>query len=226
MDDIEAWGKYPQHRWIFNKLELALKLGHKAGPACVPVEKTGLYVIRPVYNLYGMGIGAKVINISTNDNQNIKENDLIPPGYFWCQFFNGNHYSIDYKRTDAPSGSVFAWEPFHCMQGFNKRNNLVKFERWVVCEIPEFANDVPRFLYGLDGVDFLNIEYKNNKIIEIHLRTGNDIAHNFDIGEGLWPVWKGSEYLKVKPNFIPNEDGDEYDASGHLEDVRIGYLKI
>lgn len=32
-DDCEAWDKFPQHRSIFNKLDLALKLGYNAGPS-------------------------------------------------------------------------------------------------------------------------------------------------------------------------------------------------
>ena len=63
-EDYQAWEEYPQHRWVFNKLEVALKLGYKAGPACVPLPKTSntLFkaIIRPIYNLYGMGISAKV----------------------------------------------------------------------------------------------------------------------------------------------------------------------
>ena len=31
-EDYQAWDAYPQHRWVFNKLEVALKLGYKAGP--------------------------------------------------------------------------------------------------------------------------------------------------------------------------------------------------
>ena len=63
-EDYQAWEEYPQHSWVFNKLEVALKLGYKAGPACVPLPKTSntLFkaIIRPIYNLYGMGISAKV----------------------------------------------------------------------------------------------------------------------------------------------------------------------
>ena len=62
-EDFQAWEKYPEYRWVFNKLELALKLGYRAGPACVPLPPLRSHfkvVIRPIYNLYGMGIGAKV----------------------------------------------------------------------------------------------------------------------------------------------------------------------
>ena len=54
--DQDAWEAYPQHRWVFNKLEVALRQGFHAGPACsrVTFEGKKKVVIRPIYNLFGM----------------------------------------------------------------------------------------------------------------------------------------------------------------------------
>ena len=51
-EDFQAWDAYPQHRWVFNKLEVALKLGYRAGPACVPLPKTKntLFLVKLVTN--------------------------------------------------------------------------------------------------------------------------------------------------------------------------------
>ena len=49
-EDEEAWVAFPHHRWVFNKLEVALKLGYAAGPACVPVQHDGMDIVRPIYN--------------------------------------------------------------------------------------------------------------------------------------------------------------------------------
>ena len=104
-EDYQAWELYPQYRWVFNKLEIALKLGYRAGPACTPLPSTLNHykvIIRPIYNLYGMGIGAKVCTfIPEIDNDFIIHHGHIPPGYFWCEYFEGTHYSIDYKATNA-----------------------------------------------------------------------------------------------------------------------------
>ena len=32
IEDWDPWNKYSQHRWIFNKLQLALDLGYRVGP--------------------------------------------------------------------------------------------------------------------------------------------------------------------------------------------------
>ena len=41
---------------------------------------------------------------------------------------------------------------------------------------------LPDSLNDLKDVDFINIEMIGDKIIEIHLRTGNDFMWDYDIG--------------------------------------------
>ena len=43
MQDKHAWLIYPDHRNLFNKLELSLRLGYTCGPAGVDVPKSGMY---------------------------------------------------------------------------------------------------------------------------------------------------------------------------------------
>lgn len=217
-DDTDAWLAYPEHRWIFNKLEVALKLGYEAGPACVPVRRSDNYIIRPIYNLYGMGIGAHTQYLLQSDGWDMMNHAHIPPGYFWCEMFEGDHLSIDFKRTKAPIGSSFCWESFCTMIGETDKNCLTKFKSWVKIENKRVL--LPLFCNHLDGVDNLNIEMIGGNIIEIHLRTGNDVVWDMPVGTKLVPVWNGdSEEINIK-----NEDPDcVYDASGYLEHVRIGY---
>jgi len=232
-EDYQAWELYPQYRWVFNKLEIALKLGYRAGPACTPLPSTLNHykvIIRPIYNLYGMGIGAKVCTfIPEIDNDFIIHHGHIPPGYFWCEYFEGTHYSIDYKATNASKDSLFRWESFHAMIGEHSEKNLTKFTKWKCVKSPKIK--LPAFLNKIIDIDFLNIELIGNKIIEIHLRTGNDILHNKQIGTVAIPIWKNEEYkikelkeqgYKFKNNYHP--DSFKYDADGHLNDIRTGYM--
>jgi len=233
-EDYQAWEAYPQHRWVFNKLEVALKLGYKAAPACVPLPKTSntLFkaIVRPIYNLYGMGISAKVKTFRPMiDNEFIVNHGLIPPGHFWCEYFDGAHYSIDYKRTNQPKGSVWAWEPFCTMIGEKEENNLTKFTRWEVVNTPKW--NLPRFICELDDVEFLNIECIDDKIFEIHLRTGNDVLHGKPVGSVAIPIWEGEEdKLKILEEqgyvFKGNHHKDLtiYSANGLLNNIRLGYM--
>ena len=176
-EDYQAWDKYPKYRWVFNKLDIALRLGYQAGPACVPLPAIQSYfkaVVRPIYNLYGMGIGARVFTFTPEiDNDFIVNHGCIPPGYFWCEYFKGIHYSIDYRSTTSPAGSLFRWEPFHAMMGKNTEKDLTRFNSWTSIEPPKML--LPDFINKIMDVDHLNIECIDDKIIEIHLRTGNDI---------------------------------------------------
>ena len=80
-------------------------------------------------------------------------------------------------------------------------------------------------------VDHLNIECIDDKIIEIHLRTGNDILHDMPLGTKAIPIWSDEkndkkelekEGYKFKSNLHP--DSFNYGADGHLKYVREGYM--
>lgn len=225
MEDQDAWELYPQHRWIFNKLEVAQRLGYDCGPACIPVSRSGKYIIRPIYNLYGMGVGAHFLNIDISQAKEMNNHALIPPGYFWCEFFEGTHYSIDFKRTNAPPKSKFCWEPFSTMIGEKDENQLTKFASW--SKIENISLTPPDICNNLDGVETINVEFIGDKPIEIHLRSGNDVMYDLPMGTKLIPVWDSDEGLNVcyrETIDIPNENTScRYDASGYLKYYRVGY---
>lgn len=217
-EDYQVWEMYPQYRWIFNKLEIALKLGYKAGPACVPIKEKGYYIVRPIYNLYGMGIGAKKIWLDPN----LHHDEMIAhmhcdPGTFWCQWLHGNHYSIDYIRENGK------WKPFCAMIGQHESDeNLIRFVSWKKVNPPIFQ--LPSFVNEIDNVHYLNVESKDGKPFEFHLRSGNDALWDFNIGTTLIPVWS-DEKIDPSRQFVPNlhEDSFAYQAGGHLDVYRIGY---
>lgn len=218
MDDVDAWEFYPQNRWIFNKLEVALKLGHDSGPACVPISKKGKYIVRPIYNLYGMGIGAKIIELDPEtDSQAIRDHAYLSPGYFWCEYFKGDHVSVDYLKLPN-----FRWEPHNAVLGLVSDSNLRKFKSWRRVPIPKHCEFLPSWIPT--DVKDLNIEWRGKNIIEIHLRTGNDFMHNTVIGDILYPVFKG--YEKRSGEFVENEKPEaDYSASGILSEIREGYVR-
>ena len=44
--------------WIYDKLILSKKMGYVCGPTGVDVPEDGFYIVRPVTNIVGLGIGA------------------------------------------------------------------------------------------------------------------------------------------------------------------------
>ena len=218
-EDYQAWVAYPQYRWIYNKLQLSLELGYEAGPACVPVNKTGDYIVRPIYNLYGMGIGAVKKHFDRyKDTEDLINHKHIPPGYFWCEWFDGKHQSVDFIKEGNE------WVAFHAMIGKHEsKDNLTKFIEWEVTK-PDI--ELPDWLHNITTEKYLNVETIGDKIIEIHLRSGNDVGWDYNIGTKIIPAWKNNNNEKYKyMNFISNlhNDMEKYEANGQLRDVRIGY---
>tara|TARA_B100000780_G_C21098001_1_gene442928 strand:- start:1176 stop:1868 length:693 start_codon:yes stop_codon:yes gene_type:complete len=221
-EDWEAWGAFPQHRWLFNKLELSSKLKYDCGPACFPISNANTYIIRPIYNLYGMGIGAhkKFLDPKIHGEE-MKYHKHIPPGYFWCEYFEGTHYSLDFIREGN------RWTPFSSMIGRqDTEQSLSRFVEWEVITPSFFTVDLPKWIENIQTEKYLNIETKGKKILEIHLRSGNDVAWNFKPGTKIIPVWKGVDYKEYKHlPFIENfhKESFIYEADGNLSDIRLGY---
>ena len=56
LEERELYRKLPHlHKW-WNKLYLAETMGYQCGPGATEIPETKEYVIRPIYNLGGMGI--------------------------------------------------------------------------------------------------------------------------------------------------------------------------
>ena len=92
--DKDAWIVYPAHRKYFNKLWLSQKLGYLCGPAGIAPPKKDTYIVRPIYNLYGMGLGDMELELGPDDC------DALEPGTFWCEKFEGTHRSVNYGWQD------------------------------------------------------------------------------------------------------------------------------
>jgi hypothetical protein len=103
------------------------------------------------------------------------------------------------------------------------KHNLTKFIEWEVTE-PEIT--LPDWLHSITTEKYLNVETRGGKIIEVHLRSGNDVLWNYDVGSKVIPVWKGVNYKEYEHlPFIKNlhAEGYKYEADGNLSDIRLGY---
>ena len=212
MHDHHAYEKYPHYRNWFNKLWVAERLGYVCGPSGVAPPDTNQYIVRPIYNLAGMGIGARF--------QIIEEGDIraTEPGYFWCERFYGRHISASFKFHH---GVIGEWKPISAFEGFtNPYESLTKFQEWKRLGL-DWVPEVPRELNELSDVDIINVEFIGGKVIEVHLRDTPDPDYDHFI-----PVWasdlgRKKEYMEKNGfDFVESYD----DADGHLEDPRIGFL--
>lgn len=209
LEDWDAWNKYPQHRWLFNKLELSLKLGYNAGPTPMPVTVTGEYIVRPIYNLSGMGIGASIMTLEAGEVYN------FPPSYFWCERFIGDHLSVNYEWQ----GNTLV--PTHTSKGETDFENLSRFKRWTKIEHQDL--ELPHWINNLTSVDNINIEFIGGKIIEIHLRAGVDFP---DGATEIIPVWSTTNKDEVDQMILDGYTFEEsyMDAEKNVLDPRLGFL--
>ena len=227
-EDYEAWEQFPHHRWVFNKLELSMKLKYRCGPACVPVRFDGNYIVRPIYNLYGMSLSAYPAYLRASNHKEMENHAYIQPGHFWCEWFDGEHYSIDYKWADEGRGGVHShWAPI-CTTIATKDG--LKFTQWE--KIDNIYKKLPDWIYQFEDVGWLNIEFIGDKLVEIHLRSGNDIVHEDPIGTRIIPHWKNDDIRKIDKlqkdgwTYYKNyNDEGPYAASGYINNPRMGYLK-
>lgn len=170
VDDRDVWGNvHPDDLWIYDKLIVARKAGHLAGPAGVPVPKAAHYIVRPITNIRMMSRGASIQWLTPED-------DTVPDGYFWCELFAGDHVSVDYHYGQQNT----------TVQGFRDSDRLDRFCRWTRIDtvIP-----FPRILGELYlRYKWINVEYVGGKVIEIHTRYNDDFSNHG--GNTVIPVWR------------------------------------
>jgi hypothetical protein len=209
MEDFQAWQSYPHMRLWFNKLYLAERLGYDCGPGGIPPKKSNFYCVRPIYNLDGMGVGARKQWIDAEDRGGVE------PGYFWCEWFDGEQYSASYKSSDW-----FSYDQISCYKADRDVDRLFRFKRWTRSErsftIPVTIEEE----IMMSGVEVVNIEMIGDKLIEIHFRNTPDPDYN-----ELIPVWSDEKevidiYGKMGYNFIEAPDN----SNGHLTTQRLGFM--
>lgn len=207
LNDSEAYRIHKKYRKWFNKLYLSESLGYNCGPCGIAPSVSGEYVVRPIYNLSGMGVGAKVINIESGDNTK------TPPGYFWCEYFEGEQYSVTYEFVHCKNPY---WKPISSYKGEKLKSDLSRFYRW---NKTDHYPTVPRIFNELSGVRIINIEYIEDKPIEVHLRESPDPKY-----ETIIPVWEDNKdiyfFSKLGYTYIESYDN----ADGFLGTARLGFM--
>lgn len=206
--DEDCWGKYPQYREFFNKMWVAEKMGYLSGPGGVRIPKSGMYCVRPIYNLDGMGKGTTIKYLVEGDSS-------TPPGYFWCEYFEGTQYSVDFARDESQNWYIkLAVEAG--IDSKTKMFSCYKFSYWKKLGIEHYYKfKRPQLLDKIYNVDTVNVEYIDDKVVEIHLRGNPDFeGHSFTQLDVCWASDK-KEY-DASWTFIPSVERLE-------QDTRLGF---
>jgi len=162
----------PNHMWVLDKLILSKKLGYKCGPIGIDVPTPGWYIVRPCVNAMGLGLGAEKVWLE-------EETMHLPLGYFWCEWFEGRHLSVDYHYG----------LPKLCVEGFKDESTFTQWDRWIKTD--DFVH-FPEVLNEFISTPWINCEFIGGKLIEVHFRHNMDFEG--DIEEFI-PVWEGQNII-------------------------------
>lgn len=167
INDLDAYKNYPEHRWIYNRLILAELQGLKCAP--LPIEpEIGEYpvVVKPIINLYGMGLNSRIIKNQSDFYENYWYNTD-----FWTQFLTGEHLSYDIFIIN---GKPVWWSSF---RGHSDSYNFGAFTYWESLPTTYKDLDNPNIKLILSKLGcytgIVNIETIGDYVIEGHLRMGD-----------------------------------------------------
>ena len=158
-DDPEAWAWNPKHRWVFDKLQIALSQGHDAAPHGLAPTVYPVFS-KPIFNFGGLGVGSRVL-ASYDDYLR-----HYTPGHMWMPVAEGRHVSSDAAVIDGELRWVRHATGLPTTAGM--------FDYWKVHAAGDPALErllaawTRRHLPGYTGM--LNIETIGATIIEAHLR--------------------------------------------------------
>ena len=170
-EDGDAWEWNPAHRWVYDKLAVAMSQGLEAGPHGVKPTAYPVFS-KPIYNLKGMGVGSRALA------SNADYLDAYQPGHFWSTLLSGKHVSSDVVVVD---GLPRWWRHARGIA-----SGAGTFDYW---EVRPDADDAVerwcdpwcrRHLAGYTGI--ANLETIGGRIIEVHLRFADQ-----------WPDLYGGE---------------------------------
>ena len=186
-DPIDEWNSiHLEDLWVYNKLFLNHRLGHLCGPVGCPVPSPGYYIVRPSINLLGMGRFSRIEWIDDYT-------DHLHPAEFWCEIFQGDHISVDFRNQKADL--IVLGEKYN-------DDNLYKWKKWSKIER---SISFPEVLNNLKGnYEWINCEFIGNHLIEVHFRRNPDFRYGNSIAI---PVWNDEKVENIDNlTFVSDED--------------------
>ena len=198
-EDSDAWQWYPAHRWVYDKLAVALSQGLEAGPHGTPPPRFPIFS-KPIVNLKGMGIGSRVLSSQADYDSH------AAPGHFWMTLLTGRHVSSDLAVVDG--------KPRWWRHVTGKPAGAGTFDYWTIHAEPDAEIEarcgawVRKHLAGYTGM--VNLETIGGTIIEVHLRFADQ-----------WPDLYGRGWVEAVVRLYERGHWDFADA-----DRRGGYSVV
>ena len=177
-EDPDAWEWYPRHRWVYDKVAVALSQGLAAAPHGVEPRAFPVFS-KPISNLKGMGVGSRILRSPAEYAAH------YAPGHMWMALLDGRHVSSDVAVVD---GAPAWWR-----HTTGKPDMGGTFDYWTIRAAPDREIErrcgdwIRRNLAGYTGL--LNLETIGGTIIEAHLRFADQWPDLYGAGWVEAVVW-------------------------------------
>src|SRR5580693_4591579 len=198
-EDSDAWNWNPAHRWVYDKLTVALSQGLDAGPHGTTPPRYPVFS-KPIVNLKGMGVDSRALNSAADYDK------YYTAGHMWMTLLRGRHVSSDIAVVNG--------EPRWWRHVTGKPAGEGTFDYWRVHAEPDAEIEtkcgkwVRTHLAGYTGM--LNLETIDGTIIEAHLRFADQ-----------WPDLYGPGWVEALVGLYEKRAWDFYD-----EDRSEGYSVV
>lgn len=156
-NDFESYEMFPKYKKLYNKKYIAESQHLLCGDQINDENIDFPVIVRPVTNLYGMGLGAYYLY----EKKQIKKTD------FWCEILKGLHISVDIFYNSFGINGYIAF--------YGKSDELFTFSYWEYLPNYKLPNNIINWIHNnlRDYNGVFNIEIIGDKIIECHLRMGD-----------------------------------------------------
>jgi hypothetical protein len=198
-EDADCWIWNPEHRWVYDKIAVALSQNLDAGPHGTTPLRFPVFS-KPIINLKGMGAGSRTIHSAEEYER------CHTPGHMWMTLLTGPHVSSD--------AAVVAGEPRWWRHVTGKPAGEGTFDYWTVHGAPQAELEsgcgawIQKNLRRYTGM--LNLETIGGAIIEAHLRFSDQ-----------WPDLYGTGFVDALIGLYQNKRWDFADR-----DRRDGYSVV
>ncbi len=169
-------------RWIYNKLTLAERLGYYAAPCGINPRRTGDYIVRPIMNVAGNGIGGVFTVTVTQEDLDADADHMVPylPGYFWCEKFTGVH-AYTHFVDDAPVDECYG------LHNGDEFDYEWRTDNYAITQLPQWLRLFSKHLL-IETIDGNIIEASPRGLPYIHgrgtsrmVRVRIDLPWDFDV---------------------------------------------
>jgi hypothetical protein len=190
-EDSDSWTWYPRHRWVYDKVAVALSQGLEAAPHGVAPPRYPVFS-KPITNLKGMGVGSRVLR-SADDYVT-----HYTPGHMWMTLLDGRHVSSDVAVLDG--------RPVWWRHATGRPGAEGTFDYWVLHAAADAEVEghcgawIARHLAGYTGM--INLETIGGRIIEAHLRFADQ-----------WPDLYGRGWVEALVRLYQHQRWDFPDAN-------------